>query len=223
MHADCQLLHDYILYSQKQIESTEFQIPTSGLLLHLSGDPFLSAETAASDISTNSSIIAPTFSPLSSLSCGESVSSSIFDSEEAEAACTSLDEVVSPMQPPVSHEENPPLSHEEQTETEALDEASPIQPPLSDEEHPQAHVQEWSGFKIVSDNIDMNITPSFQRVDKVKQSLHYVHSYAVKDRVNLSGLSDKPPQTSKHRAEDLLPSADDTANIKREFCILLSR
>ena len=38
----------------------------------------------------------------------------------------------------------------------------------------EKHDQHWCGFKLVMDNIDMNITPAFQRVDKVKQSLHYV-------------------------------------------------
>ena len=42
----------------------------------------------------------------------------------------------------------------------------------------------WNGFKIVGDNVDKNVRPTFQRSN---QSLHHFHSYAVKDRVNLSG------------------------------------
>ena len=62
------------------------------------------------------------------------------------------------------------------------------------------------------------MTPSFQRLDKTKKSLQYVHSYAVKDRVNLCDLSDDPPAPCKHLAEDLLPSA---ADIERDFCVYI--
>ena len=90
---------------------------------------------------------------------------------------------------------------------------------------PPLHYQEsqWEGFKIVSDNVDKNVTPSFQRLDRPKKSFHYVHSYAVKDRVDMSTLSDDPPAACKHLACDLLPSAEDLTTIKQEFCILLKR
>ena len=54
-------------------------------------------------------------------------------------------------------------------------------------------------------------------------SLHYVHSYAVKDRIDMSTLSDDPPDACEHHAEDLLPSPADLSAIKEEFHILLSR
>jgi len=49
---------------------------------------------------------------------------------------------------------------------------------------------QWPGFKIVGDNVDKNIKPSLQRITHQTKSLHYFHSCAVKDRVNLSSASD---------------------------------
>ena len=88
---------------------------------------------------------------------------------------------------------------------------------------PLHQVSQWQGFKIVSDNIDKNVTPSFQRLDKTKKSFHYVHSYAVKDRIDMSALSDDLPVAREHLASDLLPSAEDLACLKSEFRILLTR
>ena len=42
---------------------------------------------------------------------------------------------------------------------------------------------EWTGFKIVGDNIDKTVRPRHMRSDRQAESLHYFHSYAVKDRV----------------------------------------
>ena len=53
--------------------------------------------------------------------------------------------------------------------------------------------QKWTGFKVVGDNLDMNIRPSFSRLDKKARSLHYFHYYAALDRIDLSSLSDKSP------------------------------
>jgi len=52
---------------------------------------------------------------------------------------------------------------------------------------------EWCGFKLVFDDIDKNVKPRFQRNEIKSQSLHYVHAYAVKDRINMASLSDLPP------------------------------
>ena len=48
----------------------------------------------------------------------------------------------------------------------------------------------WPGFKLVIDNVDKNIHPSFQRVDRQTQSLHYCHTIAIKDRIYLSEYSE---------------------------------
>ena len=46
-----------------------------------------------------------------------------------------------------------------------------------------------TGYKIVFDNIDKNIKPRFMRSDFQTRSLHYVNSYAVKDRIDFSQFS----------------------------------
>ena len=56
---------------------------------------------------------------------------------------------------------------------------------------PVVHVRApYHGFKVVGDNIDKTIRPSFERIDHHSISLHYYHSYAVLNRVDLSGLDD---------------------------------
>lgn len=39
----------------------------------------------------------------------------------------------------------------------------------------------WRGFKLVGDNLDKNIRPSFQRFNNRTDSLHYFHHYALLD------------------------------------------
>ncbi len=83
-------------------------------------------------------------------------------------------------------------------------------------------LHQWSGFKIVGDNIDKNVRPSFQRLTHQTKSLHFFHSYAVKDRVNLSSASD----TRKPRPSDydyFVVSVEDW-NWFKEICqVLVSR
>jgi hypothetical protein len=47
-------------------------------------------------------------------------------------------------------------------------------------------------FKIVIDNVDKSVKPRHETSEHHNQSLHYVHGYAVKDRINVSGLDDSP-------------------------------
>ena len=54
----------------------------------------------------------------------------------------------------------------------------------------------------------MNIAPSLQRLDKQKQSLQYMHSYAVKDSINMMSLSEERPKWKEHKASDLLGQAN---------------
>lgn len=56
----------------------------------------------------------------------------------------------------------------------------------------QPHSQ-WSGFKIVGDNLDKTVKPRHMRSDHQNVSLHYFHSIAVKDRIDFSNLPDTPP------------------------------
>ena len=80
----------------------------------------------------------------------------------------------------------------------------------------------WQGFKIIGDNVDKNVKPSFMRINTSTLSLHYFHSYAVLDRVDLSGIPDiQPPGTCDLLA--LLPSSGDVDMLKQQFSILISR
>ena len=76
---------------------------------------------------------------------------------------------------------------------------------------------------IVGDNIDKTVKPRHVRVDRPTSSLHYFHSYAVKDRINLASQSDSlpdPPNTPDHLS--LLPDNDDVSVMKRLFEIHVS-
>ena len=59
-------------------------------------------------------------------------------------------------------------------------------------------------FKIVGDNIDVRIVPRYMRVDCKVQSIHYFHSYAVQDRIQLDRFPNE-------RAPSCLPCPDDIA------------
>ena len=89
------------------------------------------------------------------------------------------------------------------------------------------HPLPWFGFKITGDNIDKNIRASFQRSDHGTISLHHFHSFASRDRIDLSALSDEDPDLSTVigdiDAEKFLPSEQDIEKIKEEFCILVAR
>ena len=75
---------------------------------------------------------------------------------------------------------------------------------------------------LVADNIDKNIRASFQRINYSTLSLHHVNTYAVKDRMNLSNLSDVP-MAKQFDITSLLPSTDDSKAINSEFETLVSR
>ena len=81
----------------------------------------------------------------------------------------------------------------------------------------------WFGYKFVGDNIDKNVKPSLQRHELRDQSLHYFHGYAVWDRVNFPGLSNKPPSPCTPDPSMLIPSPSDMLSLTEEFEILVSR
>ena len=68
-------------------------------------------------------------------------------------------------------------------------------------------------YKIVMDNIDKTIKPADMRVNNQTRSLHYVHKFAVRDRLDLSGFDDKPrrPNITDMKIRKMLPSKDETA------------
>ena len=81
----------------------------------------------------------------------------------------------------------------------------------------------WVGFKFVGDNIDKNVKPRFQRYENKGQSLHYFHGYAVRDRVDVSKLSDERPSPTTPDPSVFLPSPSDLFTLKEEFNVLISR
>ena len=85
----------------------------------------------------------------------------------------------------------------------------------------------WCGFKIVGDNIDKNVRPRHETLERRSRSLHYFHSYAILDRVDLTGYTDEV-QCSDGSAidmefESLIPNIDDSECIVENFAILASR
>ena len=84
----------------------------------------------------------------------------------------------------------------------------------------------WCGFKICGDNIDKTVHCRNMRVDKQTQSLHYFHSYAVKDRVDSSKLSDNHPRLApsiEDVVSKVLPTEEDDEIIHDNFAVLVAR
>ena len=86
----------------------------------------------------------------------------------------------------------------------------------------------WNGFTLVGDNLDINVTPRYKRVDRQTQSLHFFYSYAVRDRVNLAGFSDDQTPYADMPIEtlplkNLLPTSSDHQGLIHSYGILVSR
>lgn len=81
---------------------------------------------------------------------------------------------------------------------------------------------QWHGFKIVGDNIDRNIRPSMQRLTHQTRSLHHFHSYAVKDRVDWSKVSDVA-RSSELDVTTMLMNEKDWVKFKGDCEVLISR
>ena len=82
-------------------------------------------------------------------------------------------------------------------------------------------------FTIVGDNIDKSIKPRYTRTSHGNRQLHYFHFFAVQDRVDLSHLSitapPPPKKTPSECARSLLPSTDDDRKIKENVVTIVSR
>ena len=88
---------------------------------------------------------------------------------------------------------------------------------------PEFHKPPSFTFKIVGDNIDKTVKPRDMRSDYQAQSLHYFHSYAVRDRVSMDGFDDtaSSPDIGAVRLELLLPTLQDEANIRKNMSIVV--
>ena len=80
-------------------------------------------------------------------------------------------------------------------------------------------------YKLVGDNVDKSITPRQETSESHKQSLHYFHTYAVKDRCSSSHLSDSPPAVDVKNADVsiVLPTDTDCDTILHNMSILFAR
>lgn len=89
----------------------------------------------------------------------------------------------------------------------------------------QTYAPSLKSYKLVGDNIDKEVRPRDMRSDHQTRSLHYFHTYGVRDRVDLSDVSDKHPmpELSSLRLTDLLPNATDEKNLLANFSILVGR
>lgn len=78
---------------------------------------------------------------------------------------------------------------EDDDELSLIDDDNDFSVAISDMDSTDSEATENDGlrsasYKIVGDNIDKNITPSFQRLDHQTKSVHYFHAFAVKDRID---------------------------------------
>ena len=106
---------------------------------------------------------------------------------------------------------------------EQTDQPLPTSPTVFDQSDPtsQQPLSLNAGYKLVFDNIDKHVKPRYMRSDSQAVSLHYVHVYGVKDRIDYSSLSSQKP--TELNLYDILPSAEDYDSLKKDFTTLISR
>lgn len=68
----------------------------------------------------------------------------------------------------------------------------------------------------------MNVHPRHQTFDRQTQSIHYVNAYAVRDRLDFSGLEETLP-TAQLSTDELLPTECDRTSMMANFVILAGR
>ena len=80
-------------------------------------------------------------------------------------------------------------------------------------------------YRLVGDNIDKNVKPRHMTSEHQTHSLHYFHTYAVRDRIDLSNVSSEQPipKISEMKMEDLLLSNDDNLVLIENLAILIGR
>ena len=83
------------------------------------------------------------------------------------------------------------------------------------------------GYKIVGDNIDKNVKSRYAHQERKTVSMHYYHSFGVRDRVSMLGLSEEIPDFRNTPVlsipvQNILPSAADEQNLMHNLAILTS-
>ena len=94
---------------------------------------------------------------------------------------------------------------------------------ITDSEVYENDALQSSSYKVVGDNIDKNIRASFQRIDHQTKSVHYFHTFAAKDRIDFSNLSELTPHDIKINVSTLLPESTDLAIFLNELQVIVSR
>ena len=75
-------------------------------------------------------------------------------------------------------------------------------------------------YKMVGDNLDKNVQPHDMRVDIQVRSYHFFHTYAVKDRID---LSDKIQVPEVYNLKKLLPSSGDKKELLSNYGFLFTQ
>ncbi len=79
-----------------------------------------------------------------------------------------------------------------------------------------------AGYKLIFDNIDKNIKPRYMRSESQTRSLHYIQSYALKDRIDYARRCSGVTPT-EFNVYDILPTGDDYKSLKNHFSTHVSR
>ena len=181
-----------------------------------SSDASTSDKTIASEINANSST--------GQVILNDAVNDSVRNSENRNRPPSS-NEPVHPdidLQLPEIH--RPALQDEAGNSVHADRDPQPpeVDPPASQDETDIAS-DEWLGMKFVV-NIDKTVKSRYMRVDKRNIPIHYVHMYAVRNRINLTHSSEVPPSVSNaQHLDDLLPSQIDDSALSTLFATHISR
>ena len=80
------------------------------------------------------------------------------------------------------------------------------------------------GFKTVGDNFDKNVRRRHQTIEHQTKSYHCYHSYAARDRVDVSGLSNwAPTEIGIVDFRKFLPTRDEIGSVLDNFKVYIQR
>ena len=141
-------------------------------------------------------------------------------SSDTDGDCSDTNSVVAPPFSPIRVTENEEALDVEHVESDQEESRTQILVPCH-VDMPVLRVI-WNGFKLVIDNIDKNYRQSFHQMDKKTTSIHYVHYYAVCDRINLSSCSEAQP-TAPIDVQKLIVDEADLALVTDDAIVFIAR
>lgn len=141
------------------------------------------------------------------------------NSSETDSDCSDTNSVVAPPFSPIRVTENeaPDVDNVESDQEESR---TQILVPCHEDMPVLRNI--WNGFKLVMDNVDKNYRQSFHQMDKKTTSIHYVHYYAVRDRIDLSSCSETQP-TAPIDVQKLIVDEDDLTLVTDDAIVLIAR